>query len=156
MKRNLKKSGSFSQNLLIPLKIKLSNEEYSSAEDHREEIEKNCFGFSLNKAEMCAEINSIPSGIDNETAIDIFEGIVGKISDSTGTATKETESVFEKALYQASCKAAIKAGKQYASEHITWICEKLLSLPDIKFCPHGRPVAFEMSKHDFEHRFKRS
>ena len=43
-----------------------------------------------------------------------------------------------------SCKAAVKAGREYAPEQIKWIVDKLMELPDITFCPHGRPVAMEM------------
>jgi len=59
-------------------------------------------------------------------------------------------------LYQASCKAAVKAGRHDGEEHIKWICEKILTLPNIKYCPHGRPVAFEMSKNMLISTFKRT
>ena len=62
---------------------------------------------------------------------------------------------FEKALYQASCKASIKAGRVYDREHIKWICDKVLTFDNIKYCPHGRPVAFEITKHFLEKQFER-
>ena len=65
------------------------------------------------------------------------------------------EIMFEKALYQASCKAAVKAGRADADEDIKALIEKLLVLPDIKYCPHGRPVAFEITRDGFEKQFKR-
>ena len=63
--------------------------------------------------------------------------------------------IFEKALYQASCKAAIKAGRIYDREHIKWIVERVLTLDNIKYCPHGRPVAFEITKRFLEKEFER-
>ena len=68
---------------------------------------------------------------------------------------KKQISIFEKALYQGSCKAAIKAGREYAPEHIKWIVDKLMLLPDITFCPHGRPVAMEMSHKLLDRQFER-
>lgn len=85
----------------------------------------------------------------------MFEELVGKLSQSTVTADVQKDMIYERALYQASCKAAVKAGRYDSEENIKWICEKLLCLPDIKFCPHGRPIAFEISKRDFEKQFKR-
>ncbi|MBQ4116309.1 MAG: hypothetical protein IJD37_02920, partial [Clostridia bacterium] len=61
----------------------------------------------------------------------------------------------EKALYQASCKAAIKAGRPDAKEDTEAFVKKLMGLPDIKYCPHGRPVAFEVTKDSIEKQFKR-
>jgi DNA mismatch repair protein MutL len=64
--------------------------------------------------------------------------------------------VFEKALYQASCKAAIKAGREYPAEHQKWVVDKLMQIPDITFCPHGRPVAMELSKKNIDRQFERT
>ena len=63
----------------------------------------------------------------------------------------ESELVFP----AASCKAAIKAGRIYDREHIKWICDKVLTLDNIKYCPHGRPIAFEITKHFLERQFER-
>ena len=64
--------------------------------------------------------------------------------------------IFERALYQASCKAAIKAGREYVEAHTEWIVEQLMKIPDITFCPHGRPVAMELSKSNLDHQFERT
>ena len=64
--------------------------------------------------------------------------------------------VFEKALYQASCKAAIKAGREYPPEYTEWVVSKLMELPDITVCPHGRPVAMEIARTKINHQFERN
>ncbi|MBE6632674.1 MAG: hypothetical protein E7623_08280 [Ruminococcaceae bacterium] len=156
MKKNLKKSKTYGQVLLVPTVVKLSGEEYASASEFRKDIEKIGFAYFLNEAERSAEISEIPYGMDPEIASTVFTDISEKLSSAMGSAVLERDILFEKALYQASCKAAIKAGIQYDKEHIKWICDKLLILPNIKFCPHGRPVAFEMSRGDLEHKFKRT
>ena len=51
--------------------------------------------------------------------------------------------------------AAIKAGRDYPPEHVKWLVDKLMELPDITFCPHGRPVAMEMKKRNIDHQFER-
>ncbi|MBQ4274733.1 MAG: DNA mismatch repair protein MutL, partial [Clostridia bacterium] len=79
-----------------------------------------------------------------------------RILDNTGSVKLTRDIIFEKALYQAACKAAIKAGRSYADEHVKWIVDKLMTIPDITFCPHGRPVALEMSHHTLDKQFDRT
>jgi DNA mismatch repair protein MutL len=82
--------------------------------------------------------------------------IADRIKNSTGSAALTRDIIFEKALYQGACKAAIKAGRVYAEGHIEWLVAKLMALPNITACPHGRPVAMEMSKRNLDHQFERS
>ena len=35
------------------------------------------------------------------------------------------------------------------------LVKRLMELPDITFCPHGRPVAMEMKKRNIDHQFER-
>ena len=49
-----------------------------------------------------------------------------------------------------------KAGREYAEGHQKWIVDKLMQLPDITFCPHGRPVAMELSKKNIDRQFERT
>ena len=49
-----------------------------------------------------------------------------------------------------------KGHTEYAAEHIAWICDKLMRIPDITVCPHGRPVAMTLSRANLDRQFKRS
>ena len=105
---------------------------------------------------MIASVTQIPAFLENDAAEAMFVTMAGKLSNGTGDVETTKNNFFEQALYQASCKAAIKAGKIYDESHLKWICDRVLSNPEIRFCPHGRPVAFEMSKNDIERSFKRT
>ena len=78
------------------------------------------------------------------------------LAEGTGNATLSRDILFEKALYQGACKAAIKAGREYPPEYVKWLVERLMALPDITVCPHGRPVAMVLSHANIDHQFKRS
>ena len=82
--------------------------------------------------------------------------MINRIKDGQGNAKLTRDILFEKALYQASCKAAIKAGREYVEAHTEWIVEQLMKIPDITFCPHGRPVAMELSKRNLDNQFERT
>ena len=61
----------------------------------------------------------------------------------------------EKALYQIACKAAIKGGRVYDRSIIDWLIKKVLLLPDITVCPHGRPIAYKLTKNELDRQFNR-
>ena len=142
-----------SQILLVPIEVYLSNEEIGSASIWQEEINK--IGFVYELKGSYAIISEIPSEISVASAADTFIELVSRLVKGEAEAKKQRAELFEKALYQASCKAAIKAGRVYDLEHIKWIVDRVLTLDNIKYCPHGRPVAFEITKHFLEKQFER-
>ncbi|MBR2474654.1 MAG: DNA mismatch repair endonuclease MutL [Clostridia bacterium] len=154
MKQNLDK-GSDSQILLVPITVTVSGEELDAAQTYREEILAMGFDFTQSDLPHSVNINAIPSGISANEAEELFVTVCGQLAAGTGSLEVTKRIFFEQALYQASCKAAIKAGRLYDEAHIKWICERVLTDSSIRFCPHGRPVAFELTKGEIEHRFKR-
>ncbi len=152
-KKIMDKGEQASQMLMLPVKISLRREEIAALEDYRAEIES--AGFTFETEETAVNVQSFPVGIEASAITDIFgEFATGLLADRASVNITR-QFAFEKALYQASCKAAIKAGRQYPEEHIKWLCQKLMELPDITFCPHGRPVAIEMTKNMLDHQFER-
>ena len=152
LKKKITEANPSSQMLLIPIEISLASEEIGALNEYKQEINKTGYGFSLNG--NIAIIDEIPSEIEVGIAEDSFLALVSNLKEGQ-SASKTRYEIFEKALYQSSCKAAIKAGRFYDSEHIKWIVERVLTLDNIKYCPHGRPVAFEITKHFLEKEFER-
>lgn len=155
MKRNIRKGGGATQMLLMPIDLILDPNGYSAINEHRDDIEKLGYSFELYDAEHRISLTGYPAQLDEESAAVLIDELCDRLASGTGTVDTAFGSMLESALYQASCKAAIKAGRIENEAHIKWICDNLLALPDIKFCPHGRPVAMEMSISDIEKQFKR-
>ncbi len=143
-----------SQLLMLPIEIMLMSDEVSAIEEYRQEIE--AVGFEFTTSRNSVLINSLPMGIEQEAVSDMFTVIADRIKNGTGSVDVTRNIIFEKALYQASCKAAIKAGRQYPDEHQKWVVDKLMQIPDITFCPHGRPVAMELTKKNVDRQFERT
>ena len=57
--------------------------------------------------------------------------------------------------HNTACRAAIKAGDFTSDFERQKFAEKLLSMPDIRTCPHGRPVMIEMTRREMEKSFGR-
>lgn len=154
MRRGLAEGEQVSRLLMLPIAFMLTASEIVAIGQYRTEIED--LGFSFECGNHTVSVSEIPQGIEPNAVEDFFGVIAGRLLDGTGSAALTRDILFEKALYQASCKAAVKAGREYADEHIEYIIDQLMALPDITFCPHGRPVAMEMPKKRIDHRFQRS
>ena len=143
-----------SQMLMLPIAFEFSLGDVQIISDFRAEIEAIGFVYEIEEKMIC--VHGIPCGVEITAVEDIFATIAERIRTETGSAQLTRDILFEKALYQASCKAAIKAGRAYASEHIAWICDRLMRIPDITVCPHGRPVAMTLSRANLDRQFKRT
>ena len=58
-------------------------------------------------------------------------------------------------FHSVACRSAIKAGNFTSRLEMERFAKQLLSMPDIRYCPHGRPVLIEMTKRELEKNFGR-
>ena len=154
LKKGLLQVEVVSQMLMLPIDVMMTSGEVEALKQYNDELEK--IGFSLRYARNTVSVDAIPEEVDSAAVADMLGSMAGRILDNTGSVKLTRDIIFEKALYQAACKAAIKAGRAYADEHVKWIVDKLMTIPDITFCPHGRPVALEMSHHTLDKQFDRT
>lgn len=141
------------QLLIAPERVPLSSGEAEVCSNYKTELES--VGFVFEIEDKAAKISGVPIGYDVKSGCDLFGEMISSLIDEGVPVEIKKRSVFEHALYQTSCKMSIKAGRHYGEEHLKWICDNLLRYDCIKFCPHGRPVAFEMTKRELDTRFGR-
>ncbi len=153
LKAKLKEREADVQMLMLPIDVMLMSDEVGLLDTYRAELE--AIGFSFTCMRNTVSVDAIPTGIEPGAVPDMFATFAEQLRDGSGVAKLTRDIAFEKALYQASCKAAIKAGRVYPPEHIQWLVKRLMELPDITYCPHGRPVAMEMKKRNIDHQFER-
>ncbi len=154
LKAGLQKAGNSSQILMLPLEIMLTSEEIQTLSQFASELE--AIGFELSTGRYTVTVTAIPEGIETDAVGDMLAVMAERIRSNTGSAKLTRDIIFEKALYQAACKAAIKAGRVYPPEYTKWLVDRLMAMEDITVCPHGRPVAMELSKKQLDHQFERS
>ena len=143
-----------SQMLMLPIEIMMTSDEIQAICDYRSEVEAVGFEFTMGKYAL--SVTAIPEGIETDGVVDMLLVMAERIKSGTGSAALTKDIIFEKALYQASCKAAIKAGREYSKEQIKQIVDKLMDIPDITVCPHGRPVAMILDKKNLDRQFERT
>lgn len=154
LKEKLHSTDTTSQLLMLPIEVMMMSDEVDLIAEYRHELE--AIGFAFETARNTVSVSALPVGIDAGAAGDMLYAIADRIKHNTGNATLTRDILFEKALYQGACKAAIKAGRVYPEDHVKWLVAEMMRLPDITYCPHGRPVAMEMTKQNMDHQFERS
>ncbi len=156
MQSNREKSEKHMQMLLIPIRLEFSKEEIASLESYEEDIKSAGFEFEIDYALGAVSLLALPGGISEKESLDLFADILSRLSSGTGSVGISRGAYFEKSLYQASCKAAMKGGRMDGDEDMKYIVDTLLTNPKIRYCPHGRPVMFELTQSTIEHKFKRT
>jgi DNA mismatch repair protein MutL len=71
------------------------------------------------------------------------------------TGTADPSAARDEVLHTMACKNAIKGGWKSGREELQVVAEAVMS-GQVKYCPHGRPVAIEMTKKQLEKQFKRA
>ncbi len=154
LKENMKRDGRIaSQSLLFPIRVKLSEEEAAAATEYVSEIE--AVGFLYTLSGGYAELTALPDAITPADAEMLFLKMADELASGTGNPAVTESSRRERALYQIACKGAIKGGRVYSTETLRWLVEKLLRMPDVTCCPHGRPVAYRLTKSELDRQFER-
>ena len=154
LKKNREKDGRISsQALLLPITVLLSADEVSFVSEYKNELET--VGFEVSVNSDSADITAIPDAIGVVDAETLFVKMIDDLMEGRGDP-KLTDAIRkEKALYQIACKAAIKGGRHYDRTIIDWLIKKVLLLPDITVCPHGRPIAYKLTKKELDKQFDR-
>ena len=142
-----------SQSLLLPITILLTADELSVAEEYKSDFET--IGFDIEIGRGHINLTAIPDAISTQNAESLITEMLDDILKGKGNPELTEKIRREKALYQVACKAAIKGGRIYDSSIIEWLVGRILALPDIIVCPHGRPIAFKLTKNELDRQFDR-
>ena len=139
------------QLLLLPVTVTLSKEEYSAMLENLETV--NSAGFDVEDfGNGCIIVRECPMELSADDIEEVICEIAGRF------AEKKQEVMFEKLdwiFHSVACRSAIKAGNFTSRFEMERFAKQLLSMPDIRYCPHGRPVLIEMTQRELEKNFGR-
>ena len=138
-----------SQQLLTPLAAKLAAEDAAAVLENRELLEQ--LGFACEEfGGGTVLVRRVPADIDAADIDATLEEVAGKLR--TGRSLAERR---ENLLHTMACKAAIKAGMHSDERELRVLVDRVQS-GEIKYCPHGRPVAVKLTRYELEKLFKRA
>ena len=81
---------------------------------------------------------------------DTLEEMAGKLRSGRSPAERR-----EALLHTMACKAAIKGGWRSGPAELRALVDRVQS-GEVKYCPHGRPVAVKLTRYELVKMFKRA
>ncbi len=138
------------QNLLSAVSVRLEAEEYTAVVGNLELLLK--AGFEIEDfGEGTVLVRAVPAMLSGEDVASMVNEAAASLARTGNVDIERIEDIF----HSVSCKAAIKAGYITSNTELLELAKKVLCSDDIRYCPHGRPVAFEIKKKDIEKQFGR-
>ena len=152
IKNRLKAKEPASQRLVQPLAINLTPAEQQVFDDNRTLIES--IGFEVEDlGGSNIALHSVPVLFKDPEGAGFFIEILEKLN--ANTSETDPYALKMEAIAQTACKAAVKAYDSLSFSEARALIEQMLALPNPFTCPHGRPTVVEMTKYEWEKKFKR-
>ena len=137
------------QTLLRPIAAELTREDGALLLENLPLLEQ--FGFSCEDfGDGAILVREVPSDINAEDTVPTLEEFAENLR-----AGRSLEEKRENLLHTMACKASIKGGWTSDPAELRVLVEKVQS-GEVRYCPHGRPVAVKLSKYELEKMFKRA
>lgn len=137
------------QTLLQPIAAELGREDGALLLENLPLLEQ--FGFACEDfGDGAILVREVPADINAEDTVPMLEEFAEKLR--TGRSPAERR---EGLLHTMACKAAIKGGWTSDPAELRVLVAKVQS-GEVRYCPHGRPVAVKLTKYELEKMFKRA
>ena len=139
-----------SQQLLSPLAVELSAEDAAALLEQLPLLEE--FGFVCEDfGDGTVLVRQVPSDLEVGDVPAALEELAEELRLNRADPAAARDSL----LQTMACKSAIKAGMWSDPSELQALADKVQS-GEIRYCPHGRPVAVKLSKYEMEKMFKRA
>ncbi len=141
----------YEQTLLTPIKVMLDKQSYTVAIENVEQFQK--AGFEIDDfGAGTVLVRTAPLILPND---DIGACIIEICSYLINNVNKFDTEALEHLYHTMACKAAIKGGVKSNDLEIIHLAKALEENPEIRYCPHGRPIYVILSKREIEKQFDR-
>lgn len=139
------------QELLIPVTFTPSPEELAVLLGQLELLSR--FGFDAE--EFGASALAVRAAPDYLETGEIESALLELARRIRVTGAADPHSARDELMHTMACKAAIKGGQKNGPAELEEVARMVMS-GAVKYCPHGRPVAIELTRAQLEKQFKRA
>jgi len=148
----LESQSSFSQQLLIPINIKLTKIDFKIAEGLKKEMSNLGFNFKI-LPEDTIELYGLPSDVKVGDEEKIFQQIIDQYKEYELKLNLEKRDNLAKSF---ACRSAIKANDGLTQKEMLGLVDNLFAAKMPYVCPHGRPTMIRITTDELDKRFSRS
>ncbi|MBE6915151.1 MAG: DNA mismatch repair endonuclease MutL [Ruminococcaceae bacterium] len=140
------------QMLLQAIPVSVSKPEHTALLQATDELR--ALGFAVEElGETSIAVSEAPAALDVADVPQVICEIAENLLDGKQLSSPTQISEL---LHSIACKMAIKAGKRSDPQENKTLVDRVLFDPEIRYCPHGRPVSVVMTRAQFEKMFKRT
>ena len=137
------------QTLIAPIICRHDHEDISILIENATLLED--LGFFVESfGENAVAVRQIPTEIDLSDVESVLSDICANLRQGSAPYAERLDEIYR----AIACKASIKAGKSSNIRELEELAARVIS-GEVAVCPHGRPVAFEITKATLDKGFKR-
>ncbi len=140
-----------SQLLLTPVAVTLSGREHSAVIDNLD-IFSQCGYLVEDFGASSVIVRECPVELSREDISSLISEMAGQLLKGNMNPVPEK---LDWLYHSTACRAAVKAGDKTNILEMTSFVKKILEDDEIRYCPHGRPVVYELSRREIEKQFGR-
>ncbi len=141
----------FSQMLLAPVPVLLEKNEYAAVLASLELCET--AGFEIDDfGGGTVLVRSAPLSLTGEDVPEAVMEIAGYLAQSRTDVTTEH---LDWLYHNIACRAAMKAHDDRSPEELIALVRQLDENPQLRYCPHGRPISIVLTRKELERQFGR-
>ena len=141
---------SSAQLLMQPEEVYLTPEEFNGMSEYADKLAQ--VGIIMEFTDGKARVTGLPQMLDNVPPTEIVECIAKIVSQGNTNAEGE---LFDDMLHTVACKASIRGNEDNDILELQVLAQEVFNNPDIRYCPHGRPVMTQISRKQIERYFGR-
>ena len=139
------------QILLAPVLVHLSREDYTAVADRMDAFQQ--IGFEVENFDGGdLLVREVPLALPDSDIRSIVEETAHKLLQNRNDLTPE---IIDDLLHNIACRSAVKAHDKNSCMELQQIITMLRNNEDVKYCPHGRPIARLLSRREIEKMFGR-
>ena len=138
--------------MLQPVPVTLPKEEYAAILEQKDTMAQ--AGFDIDDfGAGTVLVRSAPLSLEGED-------IPSAIMEMAGYLVQNKQDISTQYLdwlyHNIACRAAIKAGARTSPQELAALAVRVREDPDIRYCPHGRPVSILLKRSEIEKQFGRA
>lgn len=141
---------SSAQFLMQPEEVYLTPEEFNGMSEYADKLAQ--VGIIMEFTDGKARVTGLPQMLDKVPPAEIVECIAKIVSQGNTNAEGE---LFDDMLHTVACKASIRGNEDNDILELQVLAQEVFNNPDIRYCPHGRPVMTQISRKQIERYFGR-